>query len=401
MNCARCLILFLAALCLCGAAPGRSVRTIDARTIEGRLKDIDSRRVIIDTGGGEETVRLEDVAEITFAEPSAHAVDRSSVTIVTTCGEKIPVEDFSLDGGTVTFTNALLGRATADLSTIKAIYTPSVDASIARIRARCEELLGEEVSSDVLVVAKSSRNWIPINGALEKIDRREITFSWKGAKRCIDRSEVRAIFPAGADSDTGEPSGHITGRYGTRIALATVSLKDERLVVGTINFGSVVVAAGKIQHVRFVSDRTVDLTDLSPVEVRQHGFLDSTFEYRRNRSVAGGPLRMDGREYAAGLGLHSFCRLTYRLEGGYEKFVAVVGIDDAARPDGDATIKFIADQEVLGRYRLTGKDKPQTVRLDITGAKEFIVEVGFGRDKLDVADHVDLAEARLIRRPEK
>ena len=90
---------------------------------------------------------------------------------------------------------------------------------------------------------------------------------------------------------------------------------------------------------------------------------------------------------------------------------AVVGIDDAVRPGGDATLEFFADGKSLvvqgpagkltGPIRLRGADDPMPIRMDLTDAKSLTVRVGFGPDGLDVSDHVDLANARLIKKPSK
>ena len=44
---------------------------------------------------------------------------------------------------------------------------------------------------------------------------------------------------------------------------------------------------------------------------------------------------------------------------------------------------------------LTGKSKPVPIRLDVTHVKQLTFQVDFG-DDLDVGDHVDLADAKLI-----
>ena len=47
--------------------------------------------------------------------------------------------------------------------------------------------------------------------------------------------------------------------------------------------------------------------------------------------------------------------------------------------------------------RITGKGKPQPVRVKLTGVKTFVIRVDYGKDLLDSGDHVDLAGARLIK----
>ena len=58
---------------------------------------------------------------------------------------------------------------------------------------------------------------------------------------------------------------------------------------------------------------------------------------------------------------------------------------------------MLADGRALRELRLAGADAPQTLRADVSGAKTLTIRVAFGADALDVADHVDLAAARLIR----
>ena len=101
---------------------------------------------------------------------------------------------------------------------------------------------------------------------------------------------------------------------------------------------------------------------------------------------------------AAATALAGNHKLTYTIDGKYSRFVTVAGIDDAVRPAGNAELVILGDGKVLGKaIQLTGKDKAQTVRVDITGVKVLTIRVGFGADGLDVADHVDLAAARLIK----
>jgi len=148
----------------------------------------------------------------------------------------------------------------------------------------------------------------------------------------------------------------------------------------------------------FASDRVTDLASLKPVAVKAHGFFDKAPKHRVNRSAGGGPLLLAGRTFPRGLGVRSFTELTYDLAGGYKSLVATVGIDDSVRPAGDARVTVLGDGKVLGKpVGVRGQDAPRQVRVDVTGVKRLTLRVDFGADQLDVADHVNIVAARLIK----
>jgi hypothetical protein len=88
--------------------------------------------------------------------------------------------------------------------------------------------------------------------------------------------------------------------------------------------------------------------------------------------------------------------LVYRLPAGFQRFKTLVGIDDAVRPRGHVRLVIRADDRVLEELTVTGVDKAIPLDLDISGAGRLAILVDFG-DDLDVADHLDLCEARIVK----
>jgi hypothetical protein len=87
---------------------------------------------------------------------------------------------------------------------------------------------------------------------------------------------------------------------------------------------------------------STNLTQLVPLMVSQERFAMG-----RDRSVAGGPLRLGNQRIYRGIGAAAPSRIAYFLGGGYETFSGVVGIDDAAGPRGSAVFRLIADGQTL------------------------------------------------------
>ncbi len=108
-------------------------------------------------------------------------------------------------------------------------------------------------------------------------------------------------------------------------------------------------------------------------------------------------MRIAGRHYSRGVGVHATTSLRYRLDGKYERFCAEAGIDDEAAPYGSVVFRVRGDdRELIQTPKLKGGDKPVTISVDVSGVNVLILEADAG-DDLDLSDHADWAQARLIR----
>jgi len=387
-----------------GAASGGHVETLDARTIAGDVLAVTAEAVILTApGGARKVIARRDVGEIVFGAPSAGApadpmTRPGQAVLVTRTGDVISAAGLQLAGGKWAFENPLLGRASVPIDTVRRVYLPSGGLTGRQVRERCDLLKLAGRTRDALVIVDKKGQWLVAEGVLKAVDGETISFTWRDEDRKMKRRSVRAVHMAGAAPKPPATGGSLVGRDGTVISFTSVVAAAGAVTIETPTVGRRKVPVRAVSGVRFRSDRVVRLDRLKPQSVREHGFFDKTFRYRTARAIAGGPIRLGGRAYAAGLSLHSFCELTYRLDGAYTTFVAVVGIDDAVRPGGDATLTILANGKVLGGpLRLKGTDKPHLVRLGLGGARTLTLRVEFGADGLDVADHVDLADARLIK----
>lgn len=118
---------------------------------------------------------------------------------------------------------------------------------------------------------------------------------------------------------------------------------------------------------------------------------------RVDANVVGEPLRLGEKEYERGLGLHSSCRATWALDGGYSRLTGLVGVDGSAGRAADADFVIRTGEVVLFEAKsLRAKDAPKAVDLDVKDLREITIEVGFGRNG-DVQDRVNFVNAALIR----
>jgi hypothetical protein len=145
--------------------------------------------------------------------------------------------------------------------------------------------------------------------------------------------------------------------------------------------------------------QAVNLADLVPSRYEHQPFLGVSWPLVKDAAVTGQPLRLHGSTYEKGLGTHAACQVAYKLDGQYQRFDALVGIDESSRR-GRARVAIELDGkriELNDGKELTSHTAPLSVRLDVRAVRTLtlIVELGaFG----DVQANVNWANARLIKK---
>ena len=130
---------------------------------------------------------------------------------------------------------------------------------------------------------------------------------------------------------------------------------------------------------------------------------------KKNLSIAGKPLTVNGKAFARGVGTHALSSGTFLLSGGVTRFEADVGIDGGMASDAGpaaadlASVKFLvylddgekpaAESPVLRRG-----DGPYHLSADLAGAKRIELFVCDARDGTNW-DHADWANAFFTAMP--
>ncbi len=389
--------VLVAACSLSVLRAAEELRTIDGRSLEGTLTSVAADAVVFRTADAHQTFAPADVELLRFADAANPMQAKGTAVLVSAAGDVLPVRDVATEGSVLRLKTGI-GDLKAELGAVRAVYFPGAGDTPASVAADLAKFPAPDAAKDTLVIHRPDKPLLLAEGVLVSIAPGKITFRLRDEDRTIDRASVRAILFAQLPAAATPPAGAITLRNGTRLAVRSLTADAKQFHADTFLLGPYTVQRKDAASVVFHSDRVVRLADLKPSAVREVPLFDTRFPYRTNRSVGGGPLRLGEKEYEEGLGLHSLCELTYDLGGAYRAFTATVGIDDAVRPRGDATLTILADGMPLGEpIRLTGATEPVSVRLPVEGVKQLTIRVDYGEDKLDVADHVDLVNARLIK----
>ncbi len=395
---AVCGVMIFAASMLIGEA----VVTLDARTVEGTVTGLDAKGVRITAAGSSaaRAIALRDISEVSLGTAENLLARKGQVVVGTNVGDWILVENLRLAAGKFQFTCPGVGDGdmTMDMNAVKVLLLPAADQTPQSVLDDCVEKKYSRGSQDLLVIVGKKGNWRSAKGVLKDVGKGKITFRYRDSDRKISRDSVRAIWLSELARPKAAIIGEVVCRNGMTLHFTSVKMGTRAAAVESPALGKLGIPRKSIAAVRFSSTRLVNLADLKPTKVTEHGFFNTKFPFRRNRSAGGGPLKLGGKTYRTGLGLHSFCELTYDLGGKFATFVATAGIDDAVRPGGNATLTILADgKELLKPAAMTGKQAPKLLRLNVKGVKTLVIRVGFGSDSLDVADHVNLADVRLVK----
>jgi hypothetical protein len=118
-----------------------------------------------------------------------------------------------------------------------------------------------------------------------------------------------------------------------------------------------------------------------------------------DKSVEGNPLSVGGKFYAHGLGTHASSKLIYNLDGNYERFEALVGVDDEMRSFGKSSVifKVLGDERELFHSGVMRNDTPpRHVSIPVSGVEDLSLVVTDAGDGIS-GDHADWIEPVLYR----
>jgi hypothetical protein len=147
---------------------------------------------------------------------------------------------------------------------------------------------------------------------------------------------------------------------------------------------------------------TTYLSDFEPVAA-QRGTGVPQPTYRKDRAFADRPLRLDGRAFAKGLGCAANTVLLYDLDGRFERFRAVLGVDDAVAglTNPSPSVFFTVHVDGVLRFEsgaMFTNTPPRAVDVDLRHARKLMLRMSCNWDDngKSVNDHGDWAEARLV-----
>jgi hypothetical protein len=235
-----------------------------------------------------------------------------------------------------------------------------------------------------------------VTGLVNKLTDTEISLEIDGQIRTLPRERVFGVVVALAAPETRLPRCTVHFTDGSVLGGDLIALDAKQGQLQLSGATKVDLPRDSIHHVVVRSSRVLYLSDLKPTSVKQQAIVTLPRPWQRDRSVTGKTLAIGPRTFAKGIGVQAHNELSFDVPEGFDVLAATIGLDADAEGKGDCLFEVIVDGQRLLSERMRGSDPPRDIQIPLPRAKQVTLVVLPGAE-LDLADHADWAEVRLLR----
>jgi|GEM_PF-610825 len=258
-----------------------------------------------------------------------------------------------------------------------------------------DRLVGQVPEEDLLLLLNGDQ----LQGRLEAIEDQTVRLAGPLGPMPVEVARIRAVqFRRLPRTAPGPEAVRIwVGLQDGSLLLADrLLLQESKAILHLTGNLSLQTDRENLVFLQPIGGRVLYLSDLKPKQYLFEPFFQMHWPWQADRSVTGTWLRVQGRRYLKGLGVHSKATLKYDLAGRYRWLEAELALDDTAKGRGCVVFRILADGKPLYQSPpISGGDPPQPIRLEVAGVRELELVVDYGPwgDMLDRANWLD---ARLI-----
>lgn len=370
-------------------------------------------------------VPLDQVKSIRFQPPSTTRPERRAAKVILTTGDAVRAQIQGGDAENVALSSQGLGDLRVRLELIRAVIfdaTPErerdLEATLAQVQDIDRVLLKDGGSARGSVVALDGTKVVLDTNVRGGSNMQTLQF---------DVSKVEMVVIAALEDPPPPPQGLRVVAWlvdGTALTGKLVGLAGEELRLihplgaspgqnGPGSSTELTLNLSRVEELTVENGAFVYVSDQQPEEVTQgfppeYAFEVDVWSWKKDRNVTGGALRLGGRVFAKGLGVHSRCALTYRLNGVYREFKAVIGLDDSTRYMGEpglgaVVFRVLLDGEKPAREYPNGITQrkgqaPTEISVDVSNAQTITLVADYDPTSLHILGRANWADAHLIKR---
>lgn len=343
---------------------------------------------------GGKAVKLEDLAELRV-KGAALTPAAGKAKIILRNGDGLYADIIAGNDKALKVSQSLLGELTIKNNALKGIVFPVKEG--VSDTALAGFFGGADLQEDQMLSLKGEA----VSGFMENFSDKELVFDAGGQKRSLAYDQVAAFRFAALDKFQPQAGVQALLRLtdGSVLSGKLTALAEGALALeGSEGAQKVPLAA--LYAIDVKGGRLAYLSELTPKQAEEKPYVGGApfiRSWRKNMSVSGDKLRIGRVEFSRGIGMHSYCRLAYDLGGGYQWFLADVGMDAGAAPNAACAYRVVADGKELASGQVKTGDAPKKLKVALNGAQMLELICDFGPDNDDAGDHFDWAEARLVK----
>ncbi len=402
------LLLLLAAVA--GDPPQFTISTLDGRSVAGSVSALTDQQLTVLQKGTPTTFQLAEIRSLTAAESASgkprdlamEAAKKAPIWLETVDGSHFPAATYEVSRG-VARLGLLSGEAiSVPVKAIKVVQFRAADRASAGWLADVKS----DVTADLIVVRKGDGTDF-VEGSAGDVNEEIVHFSVDNDSVPVKRPKVAGIVYFHPDNAEALPAAAcvVDDLGGARLQAKSVSLAGDRLEIVSTFGAKFTWPADTLRWLDFSTSRMSYLSDLPADTTEFTPFLDfgkqapslaAYYQPRRDRCLDNGPLRVNHVTYAKGLSIPTRTTLSFRISGKGQRFKALAGIDDSVGGAGSVQLEITGDGKSLYRGKITGRDKPAELDLNVAGVKRLNILVDFG-EGLDVGNYLDLCDARIVK----
>lgn len=383
-----------------------TIETLAGPPRTAQLVELDQDRIVVASDGPPQTLDSRTVLAVVVPRPEAPAPPPTSDWIELVDGSHLEGSGLAVAnrGATLRLAGRDVQVETRQMRSVR--FHPPDPARDAQWR----EIIDAEASGDLLVLRRPNGSLDQLEGVLYDIRGDTIEFAYDDQRLVVKREKLEGLrFFQPARRTPPAPLCHVVEVNGSSWNAQSLRWTGDQIALTTTGGIRCDVPVSQLARVDYSPGNVVYLSDLEFELAECTPFIATRlpaerilqlYQPRRDAGFEGSGLWLanagEVRQYDKGLAIHSRSRLIFRLAEPARGLSAVVGIDSRLQGRGGVVLVVIGDHRELVRQAIVGRDAPWPLEVDIAGVRKLEILVDFG-DALDVADHLNLCNARIIK----
>ncbi|MHB8970387.1 MAG: NPCBM/NEW2 domain-containing protein [Pirellulaceae bacterium] len=263
---------------------------------------------------------------------------------------------------------------------------------------------------DVAVLRRSATSLDQLEGVFHDITSEAVDFEYDEQRMAVKQAKLEGlIYFHPAASNLPKAVCDVLETGGSRWRVKTLELVGDVLRLTTTGGTGCEIPASQLARFDFAAGNVAYLSDLEFELAECLPFIGTRlppnrilqlYQPRRDAGFEGIGLWVgEGtnlQQFEKGLAIHSRSLLVFRLNEPHRQLTAVAGIDSRLRGRGNVLLVIRGDERELLRQTISGQQPPAPLDVNIEGVRRLEILVDFG-ETLDVADHLNLCNARIIK----